>query len=136
MGTPYYWAPELLDGKSFVAGSDLWGLGVIAFELLTLVRPFEAETLSALAIQVYRADANGVYDRIQDALNQTHHPASLTCIATRSGLLNPEPEGRMPLGAVLEATEALLERTAETQGQTEDAPFGQTLRQSDGGPRL
>ncbi|EOD15065.1 hypothetical protein EMIHUDRAFT_44037, partial [Emiliania huxleyi CCMP1516] len=41
-GTPYYLSPELVRGLPYSQPSDVWALGVILFELLTLKRPFSA----------------------------------------------------------------------------------------------
>src|SRR5262249_42566136 len=43
LGTPEYMAPGQLKGKADVR-SDGWGLGVTRYELLTLRRPFAADT--------------------------------------------------------------------------------------------
>ena len=54
MGTPYYMSPEHFAGaKGVDHRSDLWSLGVVAFESLTGVRPFDAETFGGLAIAVH-----------------------------------------------------------------------------------
>jgi serine/threonine protein kinase len=53
LGTPYYMSPEQISGsKQIDFGTDLWALGVIAFECLTGRRPFEADTIGGLAIQI------------------------------------------------------------------------------------
>ena len=52
-GTPAYMSPEqLLSTKKVDAGTDLWALSVIAYELLTGQLPFEGETSSAIAVAV------------------------------------------------------------------------------------
>lgn len=43
-GTPTYFAPELLDGHAPSLSSDVYALGVLAFEMLTRRRPFDRET--------------------------------------------------------------------------------------------
>ncbi len=54
MGTPYYMSPEQFAGtKSVDLRSDLWALGVVVFECVTGVRPFDADTLGGLAIAVH-----------------------------------------------------------------------------------
>jgi len=54
MGSPFYMSPEQIVGaKEIGPRSDLWAVGVVAFEALTGVRPFEAETMGALAIQIH-----------------------------------------------------------------------------------
>jgi eukaryotic-like serine/threonine-protein kinase len=53
MGTPYYMSPEqLIDAKNIDHRSDLWSMGVLAFECLTGFRPFEGETFGALAVKI------------------------------------------------------------------------------------
>jgi hypothetical protein len=50
MGTPYYMSPEQFSGaKNLDFRTDLWALGVVAFECVTGVRPFQADSLGALA---------------------------------------------------------------------------------------
>ena len=53
LGTPYYMSPEQAQGNKEVDfRSDLWALGVIAFECLTGKRPFESEGLGDLVLQI------------------------------------------------------------------------------------
>jgi serine/threonine-protein kinase len=48
LGTPYYVSPEQARGKSTDYRSDLWSLGIIAFQCLTGRPPFESEALGEL----------------------------------------------------------------------------------------
>lgn len=48
MGTPYYMSPEQARGRNIDWRSDLWALGVIAFQCLTGRPPFESEALGEL----------------------------------------------------------------------------------------
>jgi serine/threonine-protein kinase len=48
LGTPHYVAPEMIDGPGAEPRSDLYALGVVFFELLTAVRPFDADTPFAI----------------------------------------------------------------------------------------
>jgi len=52
MGTPNYMPPEVLKGKSADKRSDLYSLGVMAYELLTGRRPFRGQTISALIYSI------------------------------------------------------------------------------------
>ncbi|HEY1957384.1 MAG TPA: serine/threonine-protein kinase [Polyangiaceae bacterium] len=53
LGTPYYMSPEQAQGNKSIDGrSDLWALGVIAFECLTGRRPFESDALGDLLMQI------------------------------------------------------------------------------------
>ncbi len=50
MGTPYYMSPEQFGGaKNVDFRTDLWSLGIVVFECVTGVRPFQADTIGALA---------------------------------------------------------------------------------------
>jgi serine/threonine protein kinase len=54
IGSPFYMSPEQLVGdKSVDFRSDLWSLGVLAFEALTGARPFRGDTIGALTMQVH-----------------------------------------------------------------------------------
>jgi serine/threonine-protein kinase len=53
IGTPQYMSPEQARGDRAVDWrSDLWALGVIAFECLVGVRPFEAEGVGTLLVKI------------------------------------------------------------------------------------
>lgn len=48
-GTPYYMAPEQFEGDFASPRSDLYGLGVVLYEMLAGKPPYDAKTLAALA---------------------------------------------------------------------------------------
>src|SRR6188768_1246925 len=53
MGTPYYMSPEQARGlKNVDARSDIWSLGVIAYELLTGVRPYDGEAVGDILVKI------------------------------------------------------------------------------------
>lgn len=53
LGTPFYMSPEQAQGnKTIDARSDLWALGVIAFECMTGARPFSSDGLGDLVLQI------------------------------------------------------------------------------------
>ena len=53
LGTPVYMSPEHFGSSaSLDHKADLWSLGVIAYECMTGVRPFEGDTLVSLALSV------------------------------------------------------------------------------------
>ncbi len=56
VGTPYYMSPEQAQGlKTIDHRTDLWSLGVLVYEALTLKRPFTAEALGPLIGKIFVA---------------------------------------------------------------------------------
>jgi tRNA A-37 threonylcarbamoyl transferase component Bud32 len=52
MGSPFYMAPEQIEGKELNFHSDMYSLGVVLYELLTGKRPFQAQSIEALVQQI------------------------------------------------------------------------------------
>jgi serine/threonine-protein kinase len=56
IGTPYYMSPEQLVGsRSLDSRSDLWSLGIVAYQAAVGTKPFDAETLGALVVIIHTA---------------------------------------------------------------------------------
>jgi hypothetical protein len=65
IGTPYYLAPEqVIDSRSASPASDQYAIGVVLYECLTGVRPFEAESVYG----VFRAIVAGTPARPRERL--------------------------------------------------------------------
>ena len=56
IGTPMYLSPELCEDKPYDQKSDLWALGVILYECLSMdTRPFDASNQCALILKIVEA---------------------------------------------------------------------------------
>ncbi len=53
IGTPYYMSPEQILGERVDTRTDIWSLGVVAYEALTGVRPFEGVTVGAITLAIH-----------------------------------------------------------------------------------
>ena len=47
---------RVLAGEPYAEAADVWSLGVLWFELMTLCRPFEAPSLGALVLLISRCN--------------------------------------------------------------------------------
>jgi serine/threonine protein kinase len=86
IGTPHYMSPEQCAGKTVGAQSDQYSLGIVAYQLLTGVVPFDAESLPEILQQ-------HCFTPPPDAsVARPDSPAVLTAIVQR--LLAKEPANR------------------------------------------
>ena len=84
LGTPSYMSPEQLSGKHVDGRSDLFALGVLAFELFTGELPFQGDSMATLMYQI----ANESHPDIR-AL-QPELPACLRTVIDRALAKNPD----------------------------------------------
>ena len=89
-GTPEYMAPEVLAGKPATIRSDLYGAGVVLYEMLTGTTPFIAEALAELAAQHQRDDLMPPSRRAPDRAIA----AALDAVVRRA--LAEQPDDRFP----------------------------------------
>ncbi|PNF32686.1 hypothetical protein B7P43_G13118 [Cryptotermes secundus] len=52
LGTPSYLAPELCEGQSYNKETDIWALGCVLYEMMTLKKAFGAETLGSIVRKI------------------------------------------------------------------------------------
>lgn len=66
VGTPYNLSPELCEDKPYGNKSDIWALGCLLYEMLTLKHAFDGKSLPALVLKIMR----GRYPPVPDTYSQ------------------------------------------------------------------
>uniref|UniRef100_A0A671U5P2 non-specific serine/threonine protein kinase n=1 Tax=Sparus aurata TaxID=8175 RepID=A0A671U5P2_SPAAU len=56
VGTPYYMSPELCQGAKYNLKSDIWAMGCVIFEVLTLTRTFDATNPLNLCVKIVQGN--------------------------------------------------------------------------------
>jgi len=87
IGTPAYMAPEQIDGATANARSDVYSLGLVAWEMLTGVRPWEGEALYNVIFKQKHEDVPAI-----DALRPGVVPPRLQYIVER--MMQKRPSAR------------------------------------------
>ena len=66
IGTPYYLSPEICQEKPYNQKSDIWSLGCILYEMVTLRHAFDANSMKGLVLKILR----GSYPQIPSTYSQ------------------------------------------------------------------
>lgn len=85
-GTPHYMSPEAVRGERPAASFDLWALGVVLFEAIAGVKPFEGGDARAVFSKV----AEGRQPSLRDVLPST--PVAVDAMVARA--FAPDPANR------------------------------------------
>ena len=67
-GTPYYASPEVWRDSPYNNKSDIWSLGCVLYEMITLKPPFRAENMEGLYNKVIKGQFNKIPERFSDDL--------------------------------------------------------------------
>lgn len=62
-GTPYYASPEVWKDQPYDLKSDIWSLGCVLYEIITLKPPFRAENMEGLYNKVTKGQFSKIPDR-------------------------------------------------------------------------
>lgn len=128
VGTPGYLSPEACLGQKTDARSDIYGLGVVLFELIVGARPFLGETPLSIMLQVAHHDAPDIR-----SLDGAHDPAIAELIAR---MLARDPNARFQ--SALELANALSRWQAQNSdvipnaGPVQSGPHYPGLNSSSG----
>jgi len=96
MGTPVYLAPEQIMGEAHSTRSDLFSLGIVLYQMLTGVPPFDGSSVAAVCAQILTADP------VEPSRRNPALPSGLDHIVMRC--LAKKPEDRYPSGDALAAS--------------------------------
>ena len=94
----------------------MWALGVLLFELLTLQRPFNGTNIAVLALNI----TQGTYD--EEKLEHSPYPQWVRRLASKEGLLHPDPLKRLPLPQLLAAVDGSEAGPTASPGSLARAP--------------
>jgi serine/threonine-protein kinase len=97
VGTAYYLSPEQAAGRSGSPASDLYSLGVVAYECLTGNRPFRGDSAVSVALAHLHETAPDLPESV---------PPAVRDLVMRA--LAKRPEDRFPDAAAMAATAAAL----------------------------
>ena len=72
-GTPYYIAPEIISGYQYNTQVDIWSLGVLLYELITLQLPFNSNILPVLCMNILKGKYQPLPYNISEGLKNLVH---------------------------------------------------------------
>jgi serine/threonine protein kinase len=103
IGTPYYLSPEICEDKSYDESSDIWSLGCILYEILTLQKAFNSNSQIGLIKKIIK----GKYEPIPKNIFEIY---SKDLIYLIDKLLVKKPNERMRTDEILRFLD-LLDKT-------------------------
>ena len=120
LGTPSYMSPEQIEGRELDGRSDLFSLGVVLYELLTGVRPFDGESISTIIYRVLYEDPR------PPAAHNAALPPEVNAILEKA--LAKDKEKRYATGGEMSAD--LAQAFAGLPPETLSRPFPAMARQA------
>lgn len=68
LGTPYYFSPEMCEGRNYDEKSDIWAIGCVLCEMCCLKKAFSANNLSDLVHKIMTGQYNAIPSGYSDGL--------------------------------------------------------------------
>jgi len=91
IGTPYFMSPEQVEiNKKYNSKCDVWALGCILYELVTLDKPFRAANIQSLNIKILKSDYKPIVNTFNDPdielFNKIIHMCLIKCEYKRASI--------------------------------------------------
>uniref|UniRef100_A0A182IUM1 non-specific serine/threonine protein kinase n=1 Tax=Anopheles atroparvus TaxID=41427 RepID=A0A182IUM1_ANOAO len=121
LGTPYYFSPEMCEGKVYDEKSDVWALGCIVGEMCCLKKAFTASNLSELVTKIMTAE----YVPLPGGYSETlRHVLAL--------MFQIDPTARPSASELLQHWIPLIYRNLEASNSVADQglPVGREMRRN------
>jgi hypothetical protein len=115
VGSTGYMSPEQIVGESVDGRTDIFSLGVVAYELLTGRKPFQHEKLFLLLEQIVKTEPKPLREIAPEV------PESLASIVERAMRKGPE-ERFASAGEMKSALESALDAISDSPGRRDEAP--------------
>jgi serine/threonine-protein kinase len=144
MGSPFYMSPEQMESTRGVdARTDIWGLGVILFELVTGKTPFEGSALPEICLRVatqappsmrmLRSDAPAALELVilrclEKDRDKRYGTVARLAVALRDFA---SPRGRQSIETILRTTESAGQAVAMSAAPAAAPPPGDGSRTMD-----
>lgn len=87
-GSPIYLSPEMVSQKGYTEASDLYGIGLVLYEMIFSLPPFYTEDIPALYSKIKKSKLTFPWE-VKDALGDLMH-----------SLLKKEPKERLGVGKI------------------------------------
>jgi serine/threonine-protein kinase len=133
MGTVQYLAPEQATGKPATPSTDIYSLGIVAYEALRGARPFTGETQMAIAM----SQINDLPPALPETINSAVRELVITCLAKKpanrpvtalalaqsaEALMQNQPKRDTSTSVITAPTQAVGLSTTVMQTQPEEPP--------------
>jgi len=114
LGTPQYMSPEQAMGEKLDGRSDLFSTGIVLYQLLTGQRPFQGDSMVALAMKITQEEPPPM-DKLRPGL-----PPALRRVVERC--LSKQPERRFQTGMELASALAKVLAEIDEAAQAKNRP--------------
>ncbi|GLC41306.1 Serine/threonine-protein kinase Nek3 [Pleodorina starrii] len=112
IGTPYYMSPEVMSSMPYDFKSDMWSLGCVLYEMMSLKHAFDATDMSSLVMKILRGEhlpiPQGFSQELKDLVRQ------LLC---KNPKMRPAPEQILKMPFLKEYVARARETVAQLEQQ-------------------